>query len=54
VGDEIVSVNGKNARDFSLYDLREQFKRDVGTEIALKVKGKQGERSVILTLADQV
>jgi Aspartyl protease/PDZ domain len=53
-GDEIVSVNGKSAQDIALYDLREQFKGAVGTSITLIVKGSKGERTTVLTLADQV
>jgi len=58
VGDEIVSVNGKSAKDLALYDLREEFKGAIGTQFTLRVKSKHGddigERRVILTLADQV
>jgi len=58
VGDEIVSVNGKNAKDVALYDLREEFKGAIGTRFTLNVKGKQGsgkgERVVTLRLADQI
>jgi len=54
VGDEIVSVNGKSAHDIPLYELREQFKGRVGARFTLAIKGKQGERTVVLTLADQV
>jgi Aspartyl protease/PDZ domain len=58
VGDEIVSVNGKSATDVALYDLREEFKGPIGTQFTLRIKAKEGgskaERSVILTLADQV
>jgi hypothetical protein len=53
-GDEILAVNGKSARDVQLYDLREQFKGPVGTPFKLRLKGKQGEREVTLTLADQI
>lgn len=53
-GDEILSVNGQPAKDVQLYDLREHFKGAVGTQFKLHVKGKQGERDVTLTLADQV
>ncbi len=54
VGDEILSVNGKRAQDIALYDLREQFKGAVGTQFMLRIKGKLGERTVALALADQV
>lgn len=58
VGDEIVSVNGKSAKDVALYDLREEFKGPIGTRFTLRVQGRQGdaqaERTVVLTLADQV
>ena len=37
-----------------LYDLREQFKAAAGTPFKLQVRGKQGERDLTLTLADQV
>jgi C-terminal processing protease CtpA/Prc len=51
-------VNGKSAKNVPLYDLREEFKGAVGTQFTLRVRGKQGdhqgERTVILTLADQV
>jgi hypothetical protein len=53
-GDELQSVNGKAARDIPLYDLREEFKGPVGTSFTLHVRGKQGERTVVLKLADQV
>jgi hypothetical protein len=53
-GDEIMSVNGKSAQNIALYDLREQFKGAVGTAFTLRVKGKEGERTVSLALADQV
>jgi Aspartyl protease/PDZ domain len=53
-GDEIVSVNGKPAKNVALYELREQFKGATGTKFTLAVKGKAGERSLTLTLADQV
>lgn len=53
-GEEILAVNGKAAKEVALYDLREQFKGATGTPFKLKVKGKQGERDVTLTLADQV
>jgi hypothetical protein len=54
VGDEILSVNGKGAKDIALYDLREQFKGAVGTQFTLRIKGKLGERTVAMALADQV
>ncbi len=54
VGDEIVSINGKPAKDVALYDLRDEFKNAVGTKFVLGVKGKNGDRTVTLTLADQV
>jgi hypothetical protein len=54
VGDEIVSVDGKPAKDIALYDLREQFKGPVGTTFKLVVKGKAGAKPITLTLADQV
>ena len=58
IGDEIVSVNGKDAKHVALYDLREEFKGGIGTRFTLNVKGKEGGatggRAVILTLADQV
>ncbi len=53
-GEEILAVNGKPSKDVALYDLREQFKGAAGTPFKLKVKGKQGERDLTLTLADQV
>jgi len=53
-GDVIVAVNGKPARELALYDLREQFKAAAGTPFKLQVRGKQGERDLTLTLADQV
>ncbi len=53
-GDEILAVNGKPAKEVQLYDLREEFKGPVGTSFDLQVKGKQGERQVTLTLADQI
>jgi C-terminal processing protease CtpA/Prc len=54
VGDEILSVNGKNAQDVALYDLRDQFKGAVGTRFTLHIKDKRRERTVALALADQV
>lgn len=54
VGDEIVSVNGKAAKDVPLYELREELKGAVGTQFTLAVKGKKGARTLTLTLADQV
>jgi membrane-associated protease RseP (regulator of RpoE activity) len=54
VGDEIVTVNGKSTKDLALYELREQFKGAVGTAFKLQMTGKQGERGLTLTLADQV
>jgi len=54
VGDEILSVNGKRAKEITLYDLREQFKGEVGTQFTLRIKGRLGERTVALALADQV
>jgi hypothetical protein len=53
-GDEILSVNGKNAHDVALPDLREEFKSAVGTAFKLRVKGKNGERTLTVALADQV
>jgi hypothetical protein len=53
-GDELVSINGKKAADWQLYDLREAFKGSVNTKFDLSVKGKKGTRSVTLVLADQV
>jgi membrane-associated protease RseP (regulator of RpoE activity) len=54
VGDEIVAVNGKPAKDVTLYGLREEFKGAVGTRFNLHVRSKGGERNVALTLVDQV
>jgi hypothetical protein len=58
VGDEILSVNGRNAHDVPLYELRDQFKGAPGTKFSLRVKVKQSPqksaRTVVLTLADQV
>jgi hypothetical protein len=54
VGDEIVTVNGKPAKDVQLYDLREELKGAVGTQFMLAVKGTKGARTLTLTLADQV
>lgn len=53
-GDEILSVNGKNAKDVALPDLREEFKSAVGTKFKLVVRGKKGERTLTLTLADEI
>jgi C-terminal processing protease CtpA/Prc len=47
-------VNGKNAHDVALPDLREEFKSAVGTAFKLRVKGKNGERTLTVALADQV
>jgi membrane-associated protease RseP (regulator of RpoE activity) len=54
VGDEITAVNGKSAADVALYDLREEFKGAAGTRFTLRIRTKQGDSSVILTLADQI
>jgi len=54
VGEEILSVNGRSAKDIPLYELRDEFKQAVGTRFSLRIKGKQGERTVSLALADQV
>ncbi|AIY42017.1 hypothetical protein LT85_2859 [Collimonas arenae] len=53
-GDEIVSINGKSAKDTAIYDLREEFKGTPGTKFVLGVKSKGGERTLTLVLADQV
>jgi hypothetical protein len=53
-GEEILSVNGKNARDVALPELREEFKSAVGTAFKLRVKGKNGERTLSVALADQI
>lgn len=53
-GDVILAVNGRPAKNLALYDLREQFKGATGTPFKLQVRGKQGERDLTLTLADQV
>jgi hypothetical protein len=53
-GDELVSINGKKAADWQLYDLREAFKGSVNTKFDLSVKSKKGTRYVTLVLADQV
>ena len=53
-GDEIVSVNGKPARDIPLYGLREEFKSAPGTAFELALKRAGGKKSVTLVLADQV
>ena len=53
-GDEILSVNGKNAKDVPLYALREEFKGENGTKVVLRVKSQQHVRAVTLILADQV
>jgi hypothetical protein len=54
VGDEIVSINGRSARSIALYALRERFKGPVGTRFKLRVHSDHGDRTVVLTLADQV
>jgi hypothetical protein len=53
-GEEIVSVNDRSAKDVALPDLREEFKSAVGTTFKLVAKGKKGERTLTLVLADQV
>jgi hypothetical protein len=53
-GDEILSVNGKNAKQVPLYKLREDFKGKVGTKFTLRVKSPKGVRAVPLVLADQI
>jgi hypothetical protein len=54
IGDEILEVNGKPAKDIALYDLREQFKGAVGAKFDLRVKTKSGEKTFTILLADQV
>jgi len=53
-GDEITSVNGKPAKDTTLYDLREALKGATGTAFTLAIKSKTGPKNVTLVLADQV
>jgi membrane-associated protease RseP (regulator of RpoE activity) len=53
-GDEIVSVNGKPAKDIPLYDLREQFKGAPGTAFSLDVKHAATAKTLTLVLANQV
>jgi hypothetical protein len=53
-GEEIVSVDGKPARQVSLIDLGEAFKGPVGRAFTLAVRGRGGERTVTLVLADEV
>jgi hypothetical protein len=47
-------LNGKNAQDVALHELREEFKSAVGTAFKLRVKGRSGERSLSVALGDQV
>jgi hypothetical protein len=54
VGDEIVNINGRPARSIALYALRERFKDALGTRFKLRVHSDHGDRTVALTLADQV
>ncbi len=54
IGDEVVSVNGKPAKNTPLYELREEFKGAIGTKFDLVVQGKAGRKDVVLVLADQV
>lgn len=54
VGNDIVSIDGRPARDIALYALRERFKGAVGTRFKLRVHSDHGDRTVVLTLADQV
>jgi hypothetical protein len=49
-GDEIATLDGHAAAGLKLYDVREMFKRPVGTAFTLGVRG----RKVRLVLADQV
>ena len=53
-GDEIISVDGKDAKDVAIYDLREEFKGPGGTAFTLGIKSKSGEKKVTLDLADQI
>ena len=53
-GDEITKINGKPAKEVQLYALREEFKGAVGTKFSLALKGKSGEKTLTLVLADQV
>lgn len=53
-GDKIMSVNGKSANSVALYRLREEFKGAVGTKFTLRVLAHKGQRTLVLTLADQV
>jgi C-terminal processing protease CtpA/Prc len=54
VGDEILNINGRPARSIALYTLRERFKGPLGTRFKLRVHSDHGDRTVALTLADQV
>lgn len=54
VGDEILSINGRPARSIELYALRERFKGPVGTQFTLRLHSDHGDRTVVLTLEDQV
>jgi hypothetical protein len=38
----------------ALPDLREEFKSAVGTKFKLVVRGKKGERTLTLALADEI
>ena len=49
VGDEIVSVNGKPAKELTLHDLHEVLKGGAGTLVTLLVQGMKGERNLTLT-----
>jgi carboxyl-terminal processing protease len=55
VGEAILSVDGRSARETSLPLLRDRFRSDPpGTSLLLKVRGEQGEREIALVLEDLV
>ena len=54
IGNSILSVDGKPAKDIVLYELREAFKGKEGTAFHLKVRSKSGIRDVTLKLASQI
>jgi hypothetical protein len=53
-GDHILTIDGAKLSSIQIADLREKLKQPAGTKIKLQVRGKNGQRYVILTLADLI
>jgi Aspartyl protease/PDZ domain len=55
VGDRLLAVDGKPVSDIGLPALRQRFRTDApGTKVHLKVRTKDAEREVVVTLRDLV